>query len=186
MSRNLEETPSVLKILFQRGTYDIITGEAIKNEPIVSIPLEFLYKQPSINFRISYILVSLINHDGDSLNCGHYISDFFDAKTGIWWRCDYENITQIIDLPKGVILDRITKNKKQKIDVRLNRCIICGLYHNKPSDKIQLYFFQEFLNTSKINHMKIVIEDLNVFRKYFRVIQEVSDDIQTSISFIKY
>ena len=34
--------------------------------------------------------------------------------------------------------------------------------------------------------MKKVIEDLNVFRKYFRVIQEVSDEIQTSIYFIKY
>ena len=34
--------------------------------------------------------------------------------------------------------------------------------------------------------MKKVIEDMNVFRKYFRVRQEVSDEIQTSISFIKY
>ena len=33
--------------------------------------------------------------------------------------------------------------------------------------------------------MKKVIEDMNVFRKYFRVRQEVSDEIQTSISFIK-
>ena len=33
--------------------------------------------------------------------------------------------------------------------------------------------------------MKKVIEDLNVFRKYFRVRQEVSDEIQTIISFIK-
>ena len=34
--------------------------------------------------------------------------------------------------------------------------------------------------------MKKVIEDLNVFRKYFRVKQEVGDEIQTSIYFIKY
>ena len=33
--------------------------------------------------------------------------------------------------------------------------------------------------------MKKLIEDLNVFRKYFRVIQEVSYGIQTSIYFIK-
>ena len=38
---------------------------------------------------------------------------------------------------------------------------------------------------SKINNMKKVIDDLNVFRKYFRVRQEVSDEIQTSIYFIK-
>ena len=33
--------------------------------------------------------------------------------------------------------------------------------------------------------MNKVIEDVNVLRKYFRVRQEVSDEIQTSISFIK-
>ena len=33
--------------------------------------------------------------------------------------------------------------------------------------------------------MKKVIEYLNVFIEYFRVIQEVSDKIQTSIYFIK-
>ena len=34
--------------------------------------------------------------------------------------------------------------------------------------------------------MKKVIEELNIFRTYFRVRQEVSDEIQASISFIKY
>ena len=38
---------------------------------------------------------------------------------------------------------------------------------------------------SKINHMKKVIEYLNCFRNDFRVIQEVSDEIQTSFYFIK-
>ena len=38
---------------------------------------------------------------------------------------------------------------------------------------------------SKINHMKKVSEDMNVLRKYFWVRQEVSDEIQTIISFIK-
>ena len=38
---------------------------------------------------------------------------------------------------------------------------------------------------SKIIHMKKVIEDLNCFRNDFRVIQEVSDEIQTSFYFIK-
>ena len=37
----------------------------------------------------------------------------------------------------------------------------------------------------KINLTKKVIEDLNVFRKYFRVRQEVSNEIQTSLSIIK-
>ena len=34
--------------------------------------------------------------------------------------------------------------------------------------------------------MEKVIENMNLFRKYFRVRQDVSDEIQTSISFIKY
>ena len=38
---------------------------------------------------------------------------------------------------------------------------------------------------SNINPMMKVIKYLNVFRKYFRVRQEVSDEIQTSIYFIK-
>ena len=33
--------------------------------------------------------------------------------------------------------------------------------------------------------MNKLIEDLNVFRKYFRIRQEVSDEIKTNISFIK-
>ena len=52
-------------------------GEAIQNEPQVAIPLEFLYKITSSNDKISYTLVSLINHDGDSLGRGQYVSDFF-------------------------------------------------------------------------------------------------------------
>ena len=34
--------------------------------------------------------------------------------------------------------------------------------------------------------MKKVIEDLNVFRKYFRARQDVGDKIKLSIYFIKY
>ena len=127
--------------------------------------------------------MSLINHDGDSLDCENYVSDVFDANTEIWWHCDDDSITQISDLPKGVYM---RESNKKKSYVRLNRCIICCLYQNKPSEKIQLQYFQEFTSMSKINHMKKLIEDLNVFRKYFRVKQEVSDEIQTCISFIKY
>ena len=58
VSRNLKEPPSVLKIIFQKGKYDMTTGEAIKNEPKVDIFLEFLYKISSSNDKISYTLVS--------------------------------------------------------------------------------------------------------------------------------
>ena len=36
--RNLKEPPSVFKILLQRGTYDMTTFQAIKNEYKVAIP----------------------------------------------------------------------------------------------------------------------------------------------------
>ena len=73
-----------------------------------------------------------------------------------------KNPLKLVIYQKGFILERVTFKKS---DVRLNRCIICFLYQNKPSDKIQLYFFQEFTNMFKINHMKKVLEYLNVFRK---------------------
>ena len=83
--------------------------EAIKNESKVAIPLKTLYKIPARNDKISYNLVSLINHDGDSVYCGIYASGVFDTNTRIWWHCDDDNITQISDLPKWVILERVTK-----------------------------------------------------------------------------
>ena len=113
VSRHLNKTPSVLKILSQRGTYDRTTLMDTKNELKVAIPSEYLFKQPSSNEKISYTLVSLINHDGDSLDCGHYVSDIFDSSTEIWWHCDDENITEISDLPKGVYYRETNKPKKK-------------------------------------------------------------------------
>ena len=76
------------------------TFEAIKDELKVAIPLEFLYMQPSSNEKISYTLVSLIRHDGNSSDCGPYFSDSFDANTGILWHCDEDNIIQISGFTK--------------------------------------------------------------------------------------
>ena len=70
---------------------------------------------PSSNDKIPYTLVSLINHGFDSLDCGDYVSDVFEANTGIWWHCAHKNITQISDFPKGVYLRDIhKKNTKNK------------------------------------------------------------------------
>ena len=173
--------------IFQRVNYYITTYVATKNEPKVAIPSEYLYKQPSSNERISYTLVSITNHDGDSLDCGHYVSDVFDISTGIWWHCDDDNITQISGLPKGVYYRETNKHIKKKLknDVRINRCISCFLYENNPSDKTQLKKYQEFTAMSKITHIKKVIEDQYFFRTDIKVIQEVNDEIKTSISYIK-
>ena len=59
------------------------SGEALKIEHKIAIPSEYLYKQPSSTEKIPYTIVSLINHDGDSLVCGHYVSDFFNSSTEI-------------------------------------------------------------------------------------------------------
>ena len=53
VSRYLKKPPSVLKILFQRGTYDRTTCLDTKNELKVAIPSEYLFKQPSSNEQIS-------------------------------------------------------------------------------------------------------------------------------------
>ena len=104
MSRHIKEPPTVLKILFQRGSYDSSAIVATENELKVDITSEYLHKQPSSNEKISYTLVSLINHDGDSFYCGHYVSGVFYCSTGIWWHCDDDNITQISDLTKRGLL----------------------------------------------------------------------------------
>ena len=138
----LKKPPSVLKILFHWGSYDRTTLVATKNELKVAIPSEYFLKQPSNNYKISYTLVSLINHDGDSLDCGHYVSYFFYSSTGIWWHCDDENITEISDLPKGVYYRETHKpTNKKKINARINICIFCCIYQNKPTEKTQLYIF---------------------------------------------
>ena len=43
--------PSVLKIIFQRGMYNMTTGEAIKNELKVAIPFSVLYKIHQLMIR---------------------------------------------------------------------------------------------------------------------------------------
>ena len=73
-----------------------------------------MYKNPSVNKKISYTLVSLINYDRNSLDCGTYVSYVFDVITGIWCHCDDDNITQISDIPKGVYYRETHKHIKKK------------------------------------------------------------------------
>ena len=84
-------------------------------------------KKPSNNDKISYILVSLIMRDGDSLDCGHYFSNCFDVNTGIWWHCDDANITEISGFPKRVYTRDSHKqtNKNTKGDLGQTLKIYC-------------------------------------------------------------
>ena len=58
--------------------------------------------------------MSLIIHDGDSLDSGHYSSDEFDVKTGTWWQYDDEKTVQISDLKEGVYTSKGHKHKYTK------------------------------------------------------------------------
>ena len=57
VSRCIKEPPTVLNILFQRVSYDSTNFVATKNEVKVGIPSEYMFKQQSINEKISYTLV---------------------------------------------------------------------------------------------------------------------------------
>ena len=80
--------------------------------------------------------MSLIKNDGDSLDCGHYVSDFFMPTHEFGGTVMMTISLKLVIIQKGFILERV--KIKQKRDVKMNRCNICGLYHKNPSDKIQL------------------------------------------------
>ena len=163
------------------------SGEALNNELKVAIPSEHFYKQPSSNENISYILFSLINHDGDSLDCGYYVSDVFDSSTGIWWQCGDDNITQISDEQKGVYYRKTHKHIKNKNKMMTGSADVLFLVYIITSHmtKHRSNFFQEFTTMSKITHMKKVIKDQYFFRSDFKVIQEVNDGIQKLFIILK-
>ena len=127
----IKESPIVLKILFQRGSYDSSTLVDTKNELKVAIPSEHLFKQPSSIERISYTLVSLINHYDDSLDCVHYVSDVFDSRTRIWWHFGDDNLTEISDLPKRVHYRETrepTENKKKNRLIQGSKKVLFVVY----------------------------------------------------------
>ena len=57
VSRHIKEPLTVLKILFQRGSYDRTTFVTTKNEVKVCIPCGYMIKLQSSNEKISYTLV---------------------------------------------------------------------------------------------------------------------------------
>ena len=103
---NLKEPLSVLNVLLQRGMHDTTSDRDRKHEQKIAM-LSFFYRIPSSKDKISYTIVSLIIHDGNSLDCWNYVSDVFNTNTGIWWHRDDDNITKISDLSEGVILERV-------------------------------------------------------------------------------
>ena len=76
-------------------------------------------------------------YDGHSLNCGHYVSDYFDTITGIWWHCDDVNITEISDSLEGVYI----RDEQKKTNVRLKNLLF--VVYIRTVHLIKSIFFQE-------------------------------------------
>ena len=187
VSRHIKEPPTVLKILFQRGSYDSTTLVATKNEFKVGIPSEYMFKLQSSNEKISYTLVSLINHDGDSSDCGHYVSDVFDGSTVTWWHCDDENIAEISDLPKGVYYRETHKPTKKNKDLIMGYSKLLFVVYIRTSHltKKSYNFFEEFKIMSKSTIMNKISDEKTVFRSEVVVRKDINDEIQRIISYIK-
>ena len=100
------------------------------------MPSVFFITIPSRKQKISYTIVSLIMHDGKSLYFGHYVSDFLNDNTEMWWHCDDDEITELCDFPEGVY----TRESHKNIDARLRQSNVNGLYHNKQPYIIQICF----------------------------------------------
>ena len=91
--------------------------------------------------NISYTLVSLIMHDGDSLDCGHYVSDVFDSNTRIWWKYDDYKRTDISDFPEVVYTREIHKKILQRRRLCLDQKNTVGFLISEQSTlKIQIWF----------------------------------------------
>ena len=154
------------------------TVESIKNELKVAISLEVFYKQPSSNDKISYTLVSLINHDGDSLDCGHRVSDVLMPTQEFGGTLMMIISLKLVIKKRGYFKESHKKKRKRKKMISGSTDVLFVVYiRTRHIPKHRSVIFQELTAMSKINP--------NVFTKYFRVRQELSDETQTSIYFIK-
>ena len=90
----------------------------------------------------------------------------------------------VSDIPKGLYYIESHK-KRQKL--MLGSTDVLFVFNTKTTDltKHSYKCFREFTTISKMNHMKKLIEYQYVFKRYFMVRQEVNDEIQKSIYFIK-
>ena len=76
----------------------------------------------SRNEKMLYAVVSLIMYMVYSFDCGHYYSEIFDFNTGIWWHCDDDEITKIINFPEGVCIREKTKRYRKKF--KAQKCLL--------------------------------------------------------------
>ena len=164
---NLKDPPSVLIILLPLSMFDYDDKGAKNNWCKVAIPSEFFINIPSPKDKISCTLVSLIMHDDNSLDCGHFISDVFDFNSWIWWHCDNDNISQICCFPNGVYTRDSHKQKDTKKKVILGSEKLLLMVYIRANNLIsyRYVFDKEFSHISEINHMKEIVNELSIFRR---------------------
>ena len=88
--------------------------------------------------------MSLILHDGESLDYGNDVSDVFDTNIGIWWHCDDGKIIEISDFPECIYTRESHNKNKEERYVCLRKNIIGCLYQNKQPYIIHLFFEIKF------------------------------------------
>ena len=86
---------------------------------------------------------------------------------------------KLVILPKGVFCIETHKHTNKKKKMMSGSTDVLFAFYIKTSHfkKHSSNFFQEFTTISEITHMKKVIVDQYVFRRYFKFIKEINDEI---------
>jgi hypothetical protein len=95
------------ELFFQFARFDW-SGTGNKINDAISIPLSFKMPKEWLlpgKAGASYSCHAFIEHTGNILNGGHYIS-YICGKDGIWWRCDDDKITQVSNSEAAAALGR--------------------------------------------------------------------------------
>ena len=98
-------------------------------------------------------------NEGNSLDCGHYVSDVFDSNIGIWWHYDDANITQISDFIEGIYTRESQKlRKKRKLTSGSKDILFVFFIRTKHLIESRPVVFLELINMYKNHHMKKVLK----------------------------
>ena len=86
---------TILALLF----FDRETFSKHKLSNRILLPLTL--RLPSSNSDVSYVLCAVQNHLGTTPHGGHYVAEVMDWTTGVWWECNDESVTRMVDGPSA-------------------------------------------------------------------------------------
>ena len=87
----------------------------------IEITSEYPFNFPQEMENVTYTLVFVNDHDGNSMSPGHYLCDILYFNTGIQWRCNNDIITQLREITENVYIVApytTAGNKVKKCDER--------------------------------------------------------------------